>query len=187
MRTRREGAVQDQTWVTSNPRELQGSRGTQSRLDRGATQRKSPSPASSSQWPALISAVSVVRPSARFCLLWLLLSSLCVSLSFSSKLWWVPRWCVAPPWTSPSLKAPVVVNTVVSSPVACLLYCVCVPALPCPPGQALSLSLGSVQSVPAQSRSDPKQSRFNPASQPVLVLVLPVPIQKRNPNLSSLS
>lgn len=68
MRTRREGAVQDQTWVTSNPRELQGSRGTQSRLDRGATQRKSPSPASSSQWPALISAVCVVCPSARFSL-----------------------------------------------------------------------------------------------------------------------
>lgn len=55
MRTRREGAVQDQTWVTSNPRERQGSRDTQSRLDRGATQRKSPSPVSSSQWPALIS------------------------------------------------------------------------------------------------------------------------------------
>lgn len=54
MRTRREGAVQDQTWVTSNPRERQGSRDTQSRLDRGATQRKSPSPVSSSQWPALI-------------------------------------------------------------------------------------------------------------------------------------
>lgn len=60
MRTRREGAVQDQTWVTSNPRERQGSRGPQSGLDRGATQRKSPSPASSSQWPALISRLSVV-------------------------------------------------------------------------------------------------------------------------------
>lgn len=35
MRTRREVAVRDQTWVTSNPREKQGSRGTQSELDRG--------------------------------------------------------------------------------------------------------------------------------------------------------
>lgn len=85
MRTRREGAVQDQTWVTSNPRARQGSRGTQSRLDRGATQRKSPSPVSSSQWPALISllllCLSVVRPSARFLLSRSL--SLCVSLSDS--------------------------------------------------------------------------------------------------------
>lgn len=169
MRTRREGAVQDQTWVTSNPRELQGSRGTQSRLDRGAAQRKSPSPASSSQWPALISAVSVVHPSARFSLcllrlLWLLLSGprrpLCgVSLPFSSKLWWVV--CAHPPGPPPPSRPQSLVNTVVSSPVACLLYCV---SLPCHPAR-LSLSLGSVHSVPAQSRSDPMQSRFNPASQ----------------------
>lgn len=66
MRTRREGAVQDQTWVTSNPRERQGSRGTQSRLDRGTTQRKSPSPVPSSQWKALISgSLSVCRSSVR--------------------------------------------------------------------------------------------------------------------------
>lgn len=90
MRTRREGAVQDQTWVTSNPRELQGSRGTQSRLDRGATQRKSPSPASSSQWPALISAVCVVCPSARFSL------SCVFSGGFSHSLPSFGGWCVAP-------------------------------------------------------------------------------------------
>lgn len=99
MRTRREGAVQDQTWVTSNPRERQGSRGTQSRLDRGTTQRKSPSPASSSQWPALIScSLSVCRSSVRLPVsLFLCVSvsrsacifsssfsvSLCVSLSHS--------------------------------------------------------------------------------------------------------
>lgn len=115
MRTRREGAVQDQTWVTSNPRERQGSRGTQSRLDRGATQRKSPSPASSSQWPSLISALSV-RPSARFfslpafCLRSSLSSfsplapgsfslSVCVCPSYSlPSFWWVG---VAPPGPPP--------------------------------------------------------------------------------------
>lgn len=120
MRTRREGAVQDQTWVTSNPRERQGSRGTQSRLDRGAAQRKSPSPAPSSQWPALISCLCVVRPPEPVSrsLLWpfslaLALSlslSVCVPLSFSSRL--LVGGC-GPPWTSPSLKGPVVVNTVV--------------------------------------------------------------------------
>lgn len=114
MRTRREGAVQDQTWVTSNPRERQGSRGTQSRLDRGATQRKSPSPVSSSQWPALIScSCSVCRSSVRLpvslshslhgCLslacVFSSSSSVCVPLILSSKLWWVG---VAPPGPSPS-------------------------------------------------------------------------------------
>lgn len=60
MRTHREGAVREQTWVTSNPREEQGSGGTRSKLDRGATQRKSPSPVSSSQWQLLISCLFCV-------------------------------------------------------------------------------------------------------------------------------
>lgn len=183
MRTRREGAVQDQTWVTSNPRELQGSRGTQSRLDRGAAQRKSPSPASSSQWPALISAVSVVRPSARFSLcllrlLWLLLSGprrpLCgVSLPFSSKLWWVV--CAHPPGPPPPSRPQSLVNTVVSSPVACLLYCV---SLPCHPARLSLSGLRPLSPSPVPIRPNAIQVQ---SSQPVLVLVLPVQFKKRTP------
>jgi len=70
MRTRREGAVRDQTWVTSNPRERQGSRGTQSRLDRGGH-------------PAKISISRLFQPMAPSYLHDCLLSvwSVCVCLS----------------------------------------------------------------------------------------------------------
>lgn len=176
MRTRREGAVQDQTWVTSNPRELQGSRGTQSRLDRGATQRKSPSPASSSQWPPLISAVSVVRPSARFSVFWLLLCA-CPSHSLPS----FGGWCVAP-WTSPSLKAPVVVNTVVSSPVACLLYCV---SLPCHPARLSGLRPVSPSPVPIRPKAVRVQSSqpASPSPSPASSIQKRTPISLASPRL----
>lgn len=183
MRTRREGAVRDQTWVTSNPREMQGSRGTQSRLDRGATQPKisisrlfQPM-AGSYLFSDCLSSVSVrlsplglsalVRlpvcsgPSvSQFCLA----GSLCVSFSFSlPKLWWVG---VAPSPGPPFPNGPPsrIVNTVVSqsaSPVACLIVClrVCVGVCVSPsyPATRTRLWWAPSSHSPAQSRSDPGQ------------------------------
>lgn len=188
MRTRREVAVRDQTWVTSNPREMQGSRGTQSRLDRGATQRKSPSPASSNQWPALISPLTVCRPSLGLSALvcqsvlsgCLAISlSFCVSLSFLFPSLALVGGCGPPPLVPPS---PMVAQSYSQyccgvqscqsrSLPYCVCACVCVCVSPSYPATRTRLWVGSVQSVPAQVPIRPRpgpiqvvQSNPSPAS-----------------------